>query len=215
MYPAQASNPPQTYDSPMEIGENHNMMEYHNPTLWANPLDSNGAAYANLKPKIKKEDPDEPWEQMLIEPSNTAGASLQTQVLQTPDMQPPNEEKVNPADWDYIPDCSHNHRQDTQENHQSEVIIKWVQDQDKPSNKKRRKVLSASGLQCTICGILRLAVSGTPCVQRHRIKNKDSSKRPTGMRCPKAFISKINFHNNSIEETSRVLNIATAPTLVV
>ncbi|KAL4891536.1 hypothetical protein BDV59DRAFT_65655 [Aspergillus ambiguus] len=155
VYHAQPALMPYDYGCSVNAGGSNETMYYQQSLpLWMNTPRSDTATYPDA-PYGVKEEQEESWMRPLMHSSGTTEARMTPHMDQetsrktlSKDPQPhPNSGILAGSDPNV--DCG---LRQPQPKYPYEVILKWTKEHEKPSNNRRRKIGTASGLQCSICG---------------------------------------------------------------
>ncbi|KAL5359922.1 hypothetical protein BJX96DRAFT_164782 [Aspergillus floccosus] len=174
-YHAQPATMPHSYGGPLNSGTSNDMMYYPQPSMWTNIPHLDAPMYPDTQYGVKEEQ-EESWAPPFATASTVMEAGIATQtshdtIRNSPSKYPqalPNTGRL--AETDTNVDGS---LQQPQTGQSAEVFIKWTKENNKISNDRRRKVPSASGLQCPICG--RVFTRRSNC--HEHVKRHDPSRK--------------------------------------
>ncbi|KAK1139212.1 hypothetical protein N8T08_001207 [Aspergillus melleus] len=177
-YGSQALSASPEYGVPMEITGHHDMIRSQSSGMWPNDVFDSFDRTCKIK-----EEHNECWDQGLLPtvtdvPTTSAVAPMPRTVTNddiSSDHQLAGSTsgtliEVDPKD-ERLP--KRGQKSVTQSHHPYEVILKWTKSRDETSNNEPSKIPSASGLECTTCGIRFTRRSNC----REHMKKHDPSRR--------------------------------------
>lgn len=154
MYHAQPGILPHSYGDPLNTGTSNDMMYYPQPSMWTNMSHLDAPMYPDTQYGVKEEQ-GESWGVPFTTTSTVIGPGIAAQMSQDTSRKTPSEDPQTlpdngrPAKSE--PNVDRKQQQQPQTGQPAEVIVEWNKEHDRISNDRRRKVPSASGLQCPIC----------------------------------------------------------------